>query len=186
MAKQLVPPDPVLVSGLSRTAINNTKCITCSKVALCLGHDVDLDRDICVCPLNHLGSRCFIPFDPCTEKSCNQHGQCIPLDGRSYIEDQFFCVCNEGWTGPNCEYIEARIHVSFARNIPFPSSNIALIHAVDTVEGRKYVRRFTYFHRLRKETSNFTVFMHHDSYLPSLIFIQLYENQDQFDYYLLY
>ncbi len=184
IAKWLLIPDTSIIFGSPPTTINNTNCTSCSATALCLGYDIDLSREICVCSLNRTGSRCLIPFNPCTNNSCNGHGKCIPIDIRHSIKEQFMCLCDDQWFGKQCDKLKPRIHISFARELTIPLSNIALIHIID-IPGVYEPRPLTYLHRFHKETFNFTFFVSNRYIIPNLAFIQLYEHRDQFDYYLL-
>ena len=185
MSKHLVLPDPTLLPKSLETTINKNSSNTCSEVALYLGHDIDRDRDICICPLNRIGSRCFIPLDQCTNKSCNGHGKCMHYDERIIrYTHKVFCICDKGWHGTYCQSATSRINILFNRNVPFPLSKIAFIHAFHLVE--KNPIHYINLHHLHEDESNFTIYFNRSSDLPSLIFIQLYEDRDQFNYYLLF
>jgi hypothetical protein len=182
IAKQLSINDTLTAMGPLLTTISNNNCTSCYKNSLCLGHDVDLGRDVCVCPLNHTGRRCGFVFNPCTEDSCNGHGQCVPTDERYEAERQFICLCNDEWAGEWCEIFSRAIHMSFAPGITIPSSNIALVHLI-YAQGQ-FVHLFKIY-RLQQVMSNFRVILNDYDDMPNLVFIQLYAHRDQFDYYLL-
>ncbi|CAM4774091.1 unnamed protein product [Rotaria magnacalcarata] len=103
---------------------------SCSNFSVCIGYDIDLGRNICVCPLNRTDSRCLISFDPCTEVSPNRHGQCVPVDECYDSTVQFRCVFNPGWSSNYCEKCSASINMSFVDEIKMPSVKIALIHLI--------------------------------------------------------
>jgi hypothetical protein len=166
----------------------NTNCNSCSTDARYLGHDLDLGRDICVCPLNRVGHRCLIPFDPCTNNSCNGHGKCVPNDVRFRTDSQFMCFCYDQWFGDRCENPKFRVHVSFAQRLTVTSSSIAFVHVIIPRVYREPAR-FTYFYRLRYEANSLTFYFDPttdiDEKVGFLTFIQLYANRHHFDYYLL-
>ncbi|UJR17958.1 hypothetical protein I4U23_004857 [Adineta vaga] len=180
IAKQLYIPDS---SATQTIQFNTTNCTSCSNVSRCIGYDTDLGRDICVCPLNLTGRRCFVPFNPCVKQNCSGHGECLPADSRYYESEQYICICHVEWFGDDCETMKARIHVIFASNILIPSSNIVFLHSFKINLFQEPIH-FTYFHRLRSNISNYTFYLE-EEFLDSLIFIQLYENRDQNDFYLL-
>lgn len=66
-------------------------CFRCSKKSTCLGFDINLQREICICPTNRTGRRCLIEFDPCTNETCNGHGKCIPINMRLQPDQQSSC-----------------------------------------------------------------------------------------------
>ncbi|CAF5007974.1 unnamed protein product, partial [Rotaria sp. Silwood1] len=182
IAKRLLIAGAVPTTTISSwSKIYNGNCSSCSEMAICIGYDIDIGRDICICPLNRTGRRCLIPFNPCTNNSCNGHGQCIQRDVRFDPEFQFRCVCDDGWRGDFCEDPSAILYVSFAKDIDISIFKIALIHVID-VEFRPLPE--TYFHRLSRETSNITVFLNTPPITRGLIFIQMYKSLDEFDTYL--
>ncbi|CAF1657122.1 unnamed protein product, partial [Adineta ricciae] len=189
ISKELIVTNISTISTESRwvitTLMNYSNCTSCSNDSLCLGYDLDLSRDICVCPLERTGRRCFIHFNPCTKNSCNGQGRCIPVDIRHDLTKQFVCLCNKEWEGDQCEQAKSRISISLSREISIPSSLIAFIHVINAI-NKQEPRSFTYFHRLNRDISNFNFSFDGTTILtPHLAFIQLYEHQYQFDYYLL-
>jgi hypothetical protein len=184
MAKRLIVPDATFIPGTNQFISSNINCTSCSNVSLCLGYDIDLHRNICVCPLNRTGSQCLIPFNPCTKESCNGYGECIPYDPRYSIKQQYICSCYPEWFGKECEHRKARIHVSFTPEIIFPSSTTAFVHLIE-VAYKFEPRRLIYSNRFNEAQSNFTVFINNRVDIPPLAFIQLYEHAEKFDFYLL-
>ncbi|CAF1154557.1 unnamed protein product [Adineta ricciae] len=69
---------------------------------------------ICICPLNKIGSRCYLDYNPCQDNPCRNHGICVATDIR--ITDAY-CVCDEGYFGRNCEHIPSRLDVFFNRQM---------------------------------------------------------------------
>ncbi|UJR12115.1 hypothetical protein I4U23_016293 [Adineta vaga] len=186
IAKELLVTNisSMITESMLTTIIIYPNCTNCSSNSLCLGYDIDLGREICVCPLNHTGRRCLIVFDPCTKNNCNGHGKCITLDIRHDTIAQFMCLCDKEWFGKQCEKVKPRVYISFSRDISIPSSNIAFIHIMEMGSSGE-PRHFTYFRRLHRDKRNFTFFLDNRLSVPNLDFIQLYEHQYQFDYYLL-
>lgn len=159
----------------------NGDCHSCSNASTCLGFDSDIGRDVCVCPLNYIGRRCLIYFNPCKNTSCNGHGECIGLDTRYNDENQFRCSCDPGWYGPYCTTTSARIEISFAPNTTYPSYKLALAHVLTS----EILVHISYLYRMQEDTSSFHIFLDDFRYLTGLAFIQLFENLDRFDIYFL-
>lgn len=166
----------------SLTTAYHRHCNSCSNSSLCIGYDTNLGRDICICHLNRTGHRCLIPFNPCSETSCNKHGICLPIDERFDQEMQYRCVCNLGWFGHYCEKSSASIHFSFPENISVSSFKTALIHVILPQFGPPHL---TYFHRLQNHISSYVVYLDEFDFIQGLVFIQIFENLDEFDIYLL-
>ncbi|CAF2085538.1 unnamed protein product, partial [Rotaria magnacalcarata] len=128
--KRLLIVDTVKTIKSALITNYHKNCSSCSNFSVCIGYDIDLSRNICVCPLNRTDSRCLISFDPCTEVSPNRHGQCVPVDECYDSTIQFRCVCNPGWSINYCEKRSASINMSFVDEIKMPSVKIALIHLI--------------------------------------------------------
>ncbi|CAF1117126.1 unnamed protein product [Didymodactylos carnosus] len=182
IVKRLLIADTGMKDELAFPTVDNRSYNLCSISAIYLGYDIDLGRDICVCPLNCIGRRCLISFDQCNNDSCYGHGQCIPIDERFDVGKQFICLCDVEWSGDFCEETKAMIHVSFASGIIISSFKTALIHIIlqDALSTH-----LTYFHSLHSELSTFTVFLEKHEHIMGLIFIQLHEDLNRFVYYLL-
>ena len=184
IVKELIVSDADSVPDVNQFLLNNTNCISCSNVSLCLGYDIDLHRDICVCPLNRTGRRCLIPFNPCVKDTCSGNGECIPYDLRHSKVPKYICMCYAEWYGKSCEVRKARIHISFSKEMKFSRLTIGLVHLLDT-RYRSKPLQLIYLNRFDEEQSNFTIFINNRDSIPNLGFIQLYEHTDKFDYYLL-
>ncbi|CAF1297364.1 unnamed protein product [Adineta steineri] len=168
--------------------INKKNSSSCSLDSFYIGYDINLNRDICVCPLNRIGSRCLIPFNPCTNSSCNYHGECYPNDERAHPHSQFRCICELEWSGNQCENKKFRFHVSFTDSKLISSSSIALIHLIIPLTYREDLY-LTSFYRFHEEILNLTFLFEYtfDSFdSPGLIsFIQLFKDLNHVSYYLL-
>ncbi|CAF3864961.1 unnamed protein product [Rotaria magnacalcarata] len=184
IVKRLVLPENPIKSLTIPTRINDTSCMSCSNTSVCLGYDNDTGRAICACPLHTIGHRCLIQFNSCREDSCNGHGKCTSTDIRYDANQQFVCSCDEAWHGRRCDKEKLPIHISFSREISAPLSNIVFFHNIVSHYMHEPVR-YIYFHRLRKTTSNLTFYVEYKTNWEKLVFIQLYENSNQFEYYLL-
>ncbi|CAF3576821.1 unnamed protein product [Adineta steineri] len=183
IAKELFITDIPIAMTQFLTIISTDKSAFCSNNSLYLGYDVNLGRDICICPLNHTGRRCMFSFNPCTPDSCNEHGECVPIDER-YLNPkrQFLCLCDTEWGGKQCDKAMPRIHISFSSDVLIPASNIALVHSIYTQE---FTHQEIHFHHFHENIFELTIYLYHLPETLDLIFVQLYEHLDQFDYYLL-
>ena len=179
IAKQLVIPAS---DSVQKASFKSLECHSCSNVSLCLGYDTDLRQEMCVCPMDRMGSRCLIPFNPCNNMSCNGHGKCLPVEARRVPDARFICMCYNEWFGTRCNQLRAHINIVFSPEITPPQSRFTFVHVVDTP---KYYEptHFTYFYRLSPTTSRVTFFFD-DHYLYNFIFLQLFDHRSQYDYYL--
>lgn len=183
IAKRLfIAETAVATSSSSWTKIYEGNCSSCSTKSICIGHDIDMSRDICICSSNYTGSRCLMPLYSCTDNACNGHGQCIEHDIRFYPQTQFRCLCDDGWYGDFCDKSSAVLTVSFAKEITIPSFKIALIHVIKSDYDLLYL---LFFYRLSHERRNYTIFLNGISVFDGLVFIQLYESLNEFNFYLL-
>lgn len=160
-------------------------CTSCSNNSLCIGHDTILGQDICICSLGYAGRRCLLPFNPCNNSTCNGHGICEPTGIYYNLDDQFICLCNKGWSGDRCKYTDTYINMSLAKDLTFLSSSIAFAHVISTDHERSIVYHQIYLQRFQKKRLNLTFILDRLPWYPEFIFIQFYEHQYKFDYYLL-
>ncbi|UJR17350.1 hypothetical protein I4U23_004245 [Adineta vaga] len=104
-------------AGWSGHSCNIQIDCNCSSDSICTGNANN--RSICVCPLGKIGPRCYIESASCHENECKNGGLCIPFDERK-SEYGYKCICNDQFTGLNCEKVSTKITISFV-DIPKPS-----------------------------------------------------------------
>ncbi|CAF3392344.1 unnamed protein product [Rotaria socialis] len=83
------------------------------------------NRSLCICPLNKFGPRCYLKKTSCIAKSCPVNGRCIPGDEK-YAENEYFCLCSEGYVGSKCKDRVMKIELHFSRKLFIPQ--VILIH----------------------------------------------------------
>ncbi len=142
------------------------KC-NCSPQSLCMG-SVN-NRSICLCPSGTFGSRCFLTQSICQSQPCHNGGQCIPNDFGRKNNLEYVCVCNEGYSGDNCQRIDTRIEISFQSNIKIPSSVLA--HLI-TINVKAHPIPTTLFKKIGFNQNSAILFTHIQF---RLIFIQFDE-----------
>ncbi|CAF1081290.1 unnamed protein product [Adineta ricciae] len=174
-----------IISQSVSLTISKNKSNLCSNNSVYLGYDRNLDRDICVCPITHIGSRCLIPYDPCDKNSCNNHGECIQNDERS---NKYQCICDLNWFGDRCERIKFRINVFFSKDSIVLSSSIAFVHLIIAQKYRDALH-LTSFNRLEENLFNSTFYFEYDmdenQFHGLIVFLRLFEDLDHVNYYLL-
>ena len=119
------------------------KC-QCSLDSLCLGIGIN-NRSICICPLNKWGPRCLIQNKICQLNSnltCLNNGQCIPIDDTMISKTKFLCICSKGFSGEQCEIEDAKIIVSFHKDIILPE--VMLIHFIEVQNNRPILNGSTF------------------------------------------
>jgi hypothetical protein len=63
----------------------------------------DCGSATCKCKPGNSGSNCSI--DVCAAASCGEHGSCsVKYLGGSLPANEKGCICDDGWTGPQCQY----------------------------------------------------------------------------------
>ncbi|UJR29616.1 hypothetical protein I4U23_017164 [Adineta vaga] len=117
----------------------------CSSDSLCVA------SNICVCPLNKFGPRCYLKHLRC---SCQHGGTCIPND-EHIRKGESVCLCPKGYSGAKCEKLDTRITLSFASEIPIPSS--ILVHFIEVFGKHQSPLRSTSFKKIEinRETISF-------------------------------
>jgi hypothetical protein len=185
--KQLDVPEIGTDFESRQISIPYSSCTLCLNNSFCIGHDVSLGRDICICRPNYVGRRCLFRFDPCINNaSCNGRGICQPTDIYYDSNNQFICLCDLGWIGPRCKQFLPRINVSLAKDLTFLSSNIAFLHVTSiTTTYRQELHRI-YLQHFQKETLKLTFLLEDPTIKAEIAFIQFYEHQYKFDYYFLF
>ncbi|CAF0779033.1 unnamed protein product [Didymodactylos carnosus] len=154
----------------------------CSQGSLCI------DQAICICPLNRIGQYCLVPFNPCRHHHCENNGTCQPIDERYTNTHEplstlkhYHCRCTNEYTGHYCDGKKAQLDIHFDNNINVETSDI-LIHTIepyadDQPQQSVYFQRMYIYERQLK-------FYYEKKFLPALIFVQLYDNQQKPNYYL--
>lgn len=92
------------------------KC-NCSSDAICVSSST------CVCPLHKQGSRCYLS-SACRFNPCRNDGLCIP-NNEKLFENEFTCICRDGFSGNRCEIIDSRIDISFKGDMTIPQLLLA-------------------------------------------------------------
>jgi hypothetical protein len=185
IAKQLLLSHDNIIND---TILVNKSSSQCSEDSVYLGYDLNLNKDICICSLNRVGSRCLIPFNPCNKDSCYGNGQCHPNDERFHSDSQFRCICDDRWFGNRCEKEKFHIYVSFKDDIVISLSNIIVLHLLILQKFRE-TNYLTSFQRHQQQISNLTFSFQYtyeiDQFDGFISIIQLYTDLRHFDYYLL-
>jgi hypothetical protein len=189
IVKRLLVSDMDLIDDSIEIISMKTNISSCSEDSFYVGFDLNLNRDICVCPLNRIGSRCLIQFNPCTKSSCNNHGECLPNGGEYFHSDSpFRCICDVEWFGIQCEEEKLRLNVTCSKDIIISLSSIGLAHIIISPIQREAIY-LTSFHRFDKEDCNsifyFESVLNTDLVDGFISFIQLFKHLDHVDYYLL-
>ncbi|UJR34750.1 hypothetical protein I4U23_027528 [Adineta vaga] len=187
ITKRLIISNTYILENPLEKILNPINSSLCSKDSIYLGYDLNLNRDICLCPLNRIGSRCLIPFNPCQISSCNNHGQCFPGDQRTHSYLQFRCVCDLQWFGKECEKEKFRLHIFFANYEMISTSSAVLVHLI-VLQNFREETYLTSFNRLDEKTLNLTFYFEYifDNYESHglISFIQLFQDLHHIGYYL--
>ncbi|UJR11756.1 hypothetical protein I4U23_015937 [Adineta vaga] len=146
---------------------------TCSSDSLCLGK-LPTNRSICICPLNKLGSRCFLKNTFLCENNqnhiCLNGGQCLIIDEYRTKYRQNLCICPKNFTGEKCEIPQARLLISFDTNIILPTG--IHIHFIE-LDPRKHPAHTVSYRMIPYGQRSMTIYW---SYKFHLVFIERNEN----------
>ena len=102
----------------------------CASTSMCAGKAAG-NRSICICPLDRFGARCSLRQTICQSNpngTCYNGGTCISADEYTPSDRKVFCICPRDFTGRKCETPNAKIIVSFQRDIP--SFRSMIVHFV--------------------------------------------------------
>ncbi|UJR14206.1 hypothetical protein I4U23_001199 [Adineta vaga] len=116
---------------------------TCSSDSLCLGISANR-RSICICPMHRFGPRCYIHNTICQTNvgsTCQSGGTCIPFDKYKTRGARFICICPLDFSGDRCEIPDAKIILSFEKNL-LPQS--MFIHFIRVIAHDKPERITTF------------------------------------------
>ena len=109
---------------------------TCSADSLCIGLLAN-NRSLCVCPLDKMGDRCLLNNTACQsdqQNPCLNGGQCIVTNSYRITDKDFSCICPKNVRGARCELSQAKLIITFDKNIDVPSSiHIHLMHITSVV-----------------------------------------------------
>ena len=145
-------------------------------------------KPICICPLGRIGKECRVLFNPCMNVKCENGGRCLPLDERQ--SNQFVCSCLDGYFGIYCEQISSQAHIAFSSSLSAKNSESKLItvfvHFLKLEKdspGILFVEnRFLY----KQINLNEILHVYNDNrvYLSPFILIEIYFQNNIFDYYI--
>jgi hypothetical protein len=128
--------------------------------------------------MNKFGSRCLLHNTICQSNpngTCDNGGQCVPVDENLESYQKFFCICRKSFTGNRCETPNTKIIVSFHQNITLPQS--MMVHFIQVMNDNIPNNGSTFTTISMKERSAIVYWSH-----PfHIAFIKLFEN----NYYLM-
>ncbi|CAF1113852.1 unnamed protein product [Adineta steineri] len=122
--------------GWSVIECNIKYTCTCALNSLCFAHN------ICVCPIDQYGKRCYFKQSICHSNICMNDGRCISSDKR-YISERVktqICICKQGYFGEFCEQeqIQNRIEITFHHSLIIPTS--LFIHFITINNNTEHTR----------------------------------------------
>jgi hypothetical protein len=116
----------------------------CSSDSLCIGISAN-NRSICVCPMNKFGPRCLLVDPICqinNNLTCQNRGQCISNYDYIASDQNFICICQNGFSGDRCEIADKKLILSFAKDIVLSQS--IFIHFIDLSIYNELIRTTTF------------------------------------------
>ncbi|UJR34378.1 hypothetical protein I4U23_021786 [Adineta vaga] len=146
---------------------------TCSKDSLCRGI-LSNNQSLCICSNLKWGSQCLFQSTIC-QSNCYNNNQCLSSDEHLISFKKFQCICQEGFTGNQCEIINNKIIILFDQNIIL--SQTILIYFVEIIQNN-LPEIGTTFQTIPLYQNQIII---HWSNRFHIIFVKLFPN----DYYLL-
>jgi hypothetical protein len=140
----------------------------CASNSICVGSSNN--RSICVCPLGMFGSRCFLTRSSCQPNPCMNGAICVPADVR-ISEYNFTCLCKEGFTGTQCQYIQSQIEISFSNVKPIPL--FLYIHFITVMRGSDPLRA-TILKRIAYDQDSTVIYISDEFNIAFVEFDKLY------------
>jgi hypothetical protein len=146
-----------------------------------------------VCPLGKYGRQCKFQFDPCTGMNrCENGGTCYPFDMRM-PEFLFVCLCPSLYFGSRCELSSARVWLQVSQSVqkqfaPSTTTNeipLLVVYLTDIYDGlpKLIIQEHFIFTNVRYDSSIDIIF-YRRPILSDFIFVKLFFNAHQSDYYL--
>jgi hypothetical protein len=139
----------------------------CAFNSVCIGSIGN--RSICVCPIGRFGPRCLLQNPVCQSNTCKNGGQCIPVDER-ILENQFTCLCSEGFSGSTCKIVNTKIFITFKRII-IPQS--ILLHLIQ-IFPIAHPTRTTIFKKIPFDSDTTIVFTSNPFHIIFIEFAETY------------
>ncbi|CAF1439768.1 unnamed protein product [Adineta steineri] len=102
---------------------------SCSSDSLCI------TSSICICPINRLGSECYLKHS--FYQSCENNGLCIPNDNRFHLTNNFTCLCQEELYGIRYENTKNQIDIEFNEEI-IKKISIIFVHYITAFQNAKH------------------------------------------------
>ena len=89
----------------------------------CADHSLCVEKEICVCPVDKYGARCYLTSNVCelSEHKCQNGGLCVPSDVRR-SRSFFNCLCPDGFSGAWCEIIDQKLIFTFHTDLFIPET----------------------------------------------------------------
>ncbi|UJR19567.1 hypothetical protein I4U23_022697 [Adineta vaga] len=96
--------------------------------------------NICICPLDRFGSKCYLKRSICfsINNPCQNGGLCIPTDDRINLHG-YSCFCKERYFGLHCEYLSSPVSLKLDETIT-KTSSFVFIHFITTFQHAKHGR----------------------------------------------
>ncbi|CAF0889734.1 unnamed protein product [Adineta ricciae] len=144
------------------------------------------NSSICICPLGRFGHRREGWFDPCNDNNCKNNGTCVPVDERQ--NPRYTCLCPIEYEGSDCSTKLNRINLYFSSNFVLRYSLqsaaifIYILLLNSPVKGVFAIQKRNLIDQTNLHNS---LLMFYDNLKksPLLILVQVYNERDQAEFY---
>ncbi|UJR24260.1 hypothetical protein I4U23_027227 [Adineta vaga] len=132
---------------------SGSQCLVSLDNYVCSSDSLHIGPSICICPLGKYGKHCLLEKSICFKQHCEHDGQCAPIDERM-INNQWECICKEGYSGKQCHTIDREVIISF-HDMTIPLS--ILVHFI-YAPGNVSHERITTFKKISLDKNTATVY----------------------------
>jgi len=108
-------------------------------------------------------------------ETCLNDGTCIPIDENVISQKKFLCICPKGSSGDRCEILDAKLILSFDKDIILPE--YIIVHFIEIIPNAEHINGST-FKIIPINENSITIYWSHPFHIA---FVELNDN----DYYLI-
>lgn len=142
----------------------------------CADHSLCVDKDICLCPVEKYGPRCYLTSNVCelAKYKCQNGGVCVPSDIRR-ARSLSVCFCLEGFSGIFCEIIDQKMIFTFHSDLNLPET--LRIYLIKDKNYFKLDEQIAMFARIPFHQNSVTLY-------TSMVFKLIFVSLSSTEYYL--
>lgn len=138
------------------------------------------DRPLCICPLEHMGPRCYLRNEACKSNPCGSNSTCYPSYDLSN-EYPVICICPKEFYGNRCQYEKLKIEIRI---------NMTAVVTVSNVQFYCHLcgsnAMMLYHQQIMRGLPNIVHYYHGDGDIPPMGILKIYQELLDPKYFMLY